>query len=178
MNEYVIDWFDAHLTPEEVRGKRILDVGSRDVNGSLRPLLLSKGAGEYLGLDLVAGAGVDVVCDVCAAVECLGAGGFDLIVSACALEHVENLQRAASQMKRLCVPGGLLLVAAPSKWRRHDYPGDYWRFTLAGLCVLFGDCEALQVAEVTQSDARANVFGKFRKPLDWKEQPGILTLGI
>ena len=178
MNKIVIDWFDAHLTEKEVRGRRVLDVGSRNVNGSVRDIIMAKGAAEYAGVDLRPGPGVDLVCDAGKLAQRFGASAFDIVVSACTLEHVRDLPRAVSNIKHVCCPGGLILIAVPSRWPRHDYPGDYWRFTLAGLGALFGDCAVLQVAGTAQSDARALVFGKFRKPEDWQEQPGILRLGI
>lgn len=177
-NANTIQWFDEHLTEGELTCASILDVGSRNVNGSLREIVMAKGAAEYVGVDLQAGPGVDVVCDAGALVKRFGMGSFDIVFSACTLEHVQNLPLVVANMKQVCRPGGLLVVAVPGKWPRHEYPGDYWRFTLGGLCVLFGDCKSLQVAEVTQSDSRSLMFGKFRKPDDWKEQPGIVTLGI
>jgi len=178
MNTIVTDWFDTHLSKAEVTCASVLDVGSRNVNGSAREILLGKGAAEYVGIDMQPGCGVDVVCDAGALIKRFGAEAFEIVLSTCTLEHVQNLPAAVANIKAVCQPGGLILVAVPGKWPRHDYPGDYWRFTLGGLCVLFGDCDALQVAEVIQSDSRALVFSKFRKPGAWHEQPGILTLGM
>ncbi len=170
----VIAWIDQHLTLQEVQGNRILDVGSRDVNGSVRPALLVKGAAEYVGVDLQAGPGVDVVCDAARIVERFGAESFDLVVSTCALEHMEDILGAVSNIKRICRPEGLILLAVPFVWPRHDYPGDYWRFSMRQLCALFADCTILQVAEQRPRPKRATVYAKFRRPSNFVEKPGPL----
>ena len=51
-----------NLTPEDVKGKRIIDIGSYNVNGSFRPILESWKPAEYVGVDIAEGPGVDVVC--------------------------------------------------------------------------------------------------------------------
>jgi hypothetical protein len=65
--------------PEFFQGKKVLDVGSLDLNGSLRDFFDSC---DYIGIDVDYGPGVDVVClgeeydapdssfDVCATTEC------------------------------------------------------------------------------------------------------------
>ena len=68
----------AGLSPQSV-----LEIGSLDINGSVRPLFA--GAATYHGLDLVAGDGVDEVAD--AATWDPGDRRFDLVVSAEVLEH-------------------------------------------------------------------------------------------
>ncbi|MEQ8994940.1 MAG: hypothetical protein RID53_00355 [Coleofasciculus sp. B1-GNL1-01] len=42
---------DKNLDKSEIRGKRIIDVGSYDFNGSIRPLIESWKPAEYIGVD-------------------------------------------------------------------------------------------------------------------------------
>ena len=52
-----------NLNLEEIKGKKIIEVGAYDVNGSLRPIIESWAEpAEYIGVDIVRGPGVDVVC--------------------------------------------------------------------------------------------------------------------
>ena len=46
---------NAHM----IRGAKILEIGSYDVNGNIREMF--KGAAEYVGVDLVSGPNVDVI---------------------------------------------------------------------------------------------------------------------
>src|SRR5512146_2994718 len=176
-NAQTIAWFDENLTAAEVRGARILDVGSRDVNGSVRPTLKAKGAREYIGIDIEAGPGVDLVCDICSP-GILPPEPFDIVVSSSCLEHVENLRAAVANMKRACRPGGLIVIAVPAVWPRHDYPADYWRIPWPTLAALFADCEPLLARELPIRPGRMLTFGKFRKPGNFREIVEPLTLRL
>lgn len=48
------------LFPEAFVGQKVLEVGSLDVNGSVRRLFSGC---DYTGLDVAAGPGVDIVCE-------------------------------------------------------------------------------------------------------------------
>lgn len=93
---------------------RILEVGSCDVNGSIREIL-SPITGTYLGVDLAVGPNVDLVI----APECRlsDLGTFDLIVSAEALEHDPGAFVTVNSMCDALASDGLLLISAASKGR-------------------------------------------------------------
>lgn len=88
---------------------RILEVGSRNVNGSIRDVL-SKCTGEYVGVDLFDGPGVDVVCNVTALKDTFANQSFDMIVSTEMLEHCLNWQDALYQIVSVLRQDGLLLI--------------------------------------------------------------------
>jgi len=106
-------------------GAKVLDVGSLDVNGSLRTWM-PPGA-DYIGCDLVAGPGVDVV---------LGdpycfpwrSGTFDLVVSTSCFEHTEFFWETFAEMARVARVGGFIYVSAPVQGEVHRHPVDCWRF--------------------------------------------------
>lgn len=52
-----------NLNEEEIEGKNILEVGSYDINGGLRPIVESWKPAKYVGVDIEKGLGVDVVCN-------------------------------------------------------------------------------------------------------------------
>src|SRR5215831_16320944 len=58
---------------------------------------------------------------------------YDFVICEQVLEHVADRWRAAANLRRLCRPGGLVLVSTPFLIRVHGEPEDYWRFTDAGL---------------------------------------------
>jgi SAM-dependent methyltransferase len=65
------------------------------------------------------------------------AGAYDAVVIDNVLEHVPRPERAVEEIRRILRDGGLCICLTPFMVRVHDYPGDYWRFTEAGLRHLF-----------------------------------------
>jgi SAM-dependent methyltransferase len=107
------------------RKARILDFGALIVNGSLRDVAPLDC--EYVGLDVIAGPGVDVVVKL-GEMPAFSLGSFDLVVSTSMLEHDAAFWRTLDIMAELVKPGGHLYVNAPSNGHYHAHPGDYWRF--------------------------------------------------
>ena len=61
---------------------------------------------------------------------------FDLAICEQVLEHVTDPLRALIHLRELVRPGGTVIVSTPFLIRIHGHPGDYWRFTPAGLELL------------------------------------------
>lgn len=102
----------------------ILDVGSADVNGSLRTV--APPTAHYVGCDLSEGDGVDVV--VAPGTLPFDDGCFDLVVSTSAFEHDPHFFGTFLEMARVTAVGGHIYVNAPSEGDYHRFPNDYWRF--------------------------------------------------
>ena len=66
-------------------------------------------------------------------------GSIGTIICISTLEHVWAPWEAAKEIARVIRPGGRLFVVAPFSYVVHEAPADYWRFTLDGLRVLFGE---------------------------------------
>jgi SAM-dependent methyltransferase len=129
------------VLPEHVAGKRVLEVGAYDVNGSLRAHVEALGPASYLGVDMRPGPGVDVVLDITAFgfVRAVGAP-FDLVVCTELLEHVKDWRQAVENLKSCTGLGGRLLVTTRSLgFPRHGYPNDYWRYELDDMRSIFWD---------------------------------------
>jgi SAM-dependent methyltransferase len=103
----------------------IADIGSLDVNGSLRqfaPL-----GSEYIGLDFAEGRGVDRLLTDPYKLP-LQDESVDVVVSSSCVEHSEFFWLAFLEMARVLRPQGLLYLSAPSNSQFHRYPVDCWRF--------------------------------------------------
>lgn len=121
------DFAEQYLPPLE--GCRVVEVGSLYVNDSIRSVIEAKGCGEYVGVDIVLGGGVDIVGDACELSSLVGEESAGLVISIDTLEHILDWRRAVSEMKRTCAPRGMILVtAAPVGFRRHDYPTELLAF--------------------------------------------------
>ena len=77
----------------DITGKRILEIGSRNVNGSVRPFFQLVNPSEYIGIDVTFGDLVDMVLDGCNAEEKFGKDSFDFVVTVETIEHVKEWKR-------------------------------------------------------------------------------------
>lgn len=93
-------------------GTKVLEIGSQDLNGSLRPLFT---ACDYTGLDLGEGPGVDVVCD--GADYDAPAASYDVVLSTECFEHTPRWVEIFRNMVRLTRSGGLIFTTCASTGR-------------------------------------------------------------
>lgn len=167
MREPVAVWFKQRVSEADVRGKRVLEVGSRNINGGLCGLLTDWGA-DYLGTDAVAGDGVDQVVRAEDLVATFGEETFDLVVSTETAEHFEHWRPCFSNMKRVLKTGGLLYITTVTPgFAKHDCPGDYWRFTPEHFQAIFADLEIIELAD--WANCAYGLFLLARKPQDFHE---------
>lgn len=103
----------------------IADIGSLDVNGSLRQF--APEGSRYIGLDFAEGNGVDVVLSDPYNLP-IEDQSVDVCVSSSCLEHSEFFWLSFIEMLRILKPNGVLYISAPSNSRFHRYPVDCWRF--------------------------------------------------
>jgi SAM-dependent methyltransferase len=137
----------SQLRPEEIAGKRVIEVGSLNVNGSLRSWIESFGPAAYVGVDITDGPGVDEICDAGQLVERFGRESFDLVVSTEMLEHVRDWRGVVSNLKNLLAPGGTLLVTTRSAgFGYHGFPYDFWRFGVDDFATIFADTTVQSLA--------------------------------
>ena len=100
--------------PEYFKGEvTVLDVGSLDINGNNRYLFDADC--RYIGLDIIPGKNVDVVCPVHLfwPLE-----RFDVVICTEMLEHDQYQNQSLTAMYKLLKPGGLLLITAAAPGRR------------------------------------------------------------
>lgn len=100
------------LFPEMFTGRHVLEIGSLDINGSIRSLFENC---TYTGLDLAPGPGVDVVCE--GQKYDAPDASFDTVISCEVMEHNPYWQETMKNMIRMLKPGGLLVMscAAPGR---------------------------------------------------------------
>lgn len=161
-NSACLDFGRTKLTGADVTGKRVIEIGAVDINGSLRPDVEALGPSEYLGIDIAEGPGVDEVCNVYDLVERYGPESFDVAISSEMIEHVHDWRKAISQIKEILRPGGVLVMTTRSiGFPYHDYPFDYWRYELDDMRAIFSDM-TIEALEPDTDDP--GVLVKARKP--------------
>ena len=121
MHEQAYDWIAAHVARAGFASPSVLEIGSLDINGSVRPLFPN--ASHYHGLDLVAGDGVDEVAD---ASSWTPPRSYDVVVSAEVLEHAPTWREILSMMWSATAPGGVLLMTCATEPRAPHSAVDGW----------------------------------------------------
>ena len=156
------------LAPSDVMGKRVLEVGALDVNGSVRGDIMALGPAEYIGIDIRPGPGVDVICDAGDLVARFGEDAFDLVISTELLEHARDWRRIVSNIKRVTKPAGVLIVSTRSYGVDfHRRPFDYWRYEKEDFTAIFSD---VLVEDLQLDPTDPGLLITARKPVGFAER--------
>ena len=94
----------THL-PNSFVGKKVLEVGSLNINGSVRGFFRDC---DYIGLDVAEGKNVDVVCE--GQKYDAPDDSFDVVISCEVMEHNPYWFETFQNMIRVCKPGGLVVM--------------------------------------------------------------------
>ena len=124
MHGSVHSWVADRVGSGGLAALSVLEVGSLDVNGSVRDCF----TGSYVGLDMREGPGVDTVANAHALP--FPDASFGAVVSTSTIEHDDAFWLTLAEMGRVLEPGGHLLLTMPGiAFGAHEFPADYWRFT-------------------------------------------------
>jgi SAM-dependent methyltransferase len=104
---------------------KVVEIGSQDVNGSLRQICPKEF--DYVGLDFQDAKGVDIVLDDPYSLP-LANESVDIVLSSSCFEHSEMFWLVFLEVLRVLKPGGLFYLNVPSAGNFHRYPVDCWRF--------------------------------------------------
>ena len=155
------------MSKEEVEGKEVIEIGARDVNGSIRPVIENWHPAKYIGVDIQEGRGVDVICDAEEVLNKFGKESFDVVISNEMFEHIRDWKKVISNIKNICKPGGIILVTTRSKgFFYHGFPYDFWRFEIDDMKHIFSDCNILKLEKDWYE---LGVLMRAEKPKEFKE---------
>jgi hypothetical protein len=127
MHPEAFAWVQRYATAEPVT---VLDIGGRNINGSVRDLFPN--ATVYTAVDIAEGPGVDVVAD---AANWAPGREYDVVVCTEVFEHTASWPQICVTAFKACVSGGLFIatMAGPGRpahsavdggWQLH--PGEYY----------------------------------------------------
>lgn len=106
----------------EMKDKTVIDIGSLDVNGTLKEFFPES---SYTGLDIVPGDNVDIVSEELYNYP-VEAGSYDIVISSNTGEHIEDIFRWVKELARVAKEYVVLcLPTAGAGFHRH--PIDCWR---------------------------------------------------
>jgi len=162
----VLEFFIENIKAEEFKSKRILEIGSKYVNGSVRPFIEGfLKPKEYVGVDIEPGKFVDVVLPSEKLLDYFGPMSFDVVISTETLEHVQDWEDTINNMKAVLRPNGFLYITTVEKgFPYHGYPYDFWRYEIEDMERIFDDFKIL----VLKRDVEHGVLLKAKKPFNWR----------
>ncbi|MGD2080016.1 MAG: methyltransferase domain-containing protein [Nitrospirota bacterium] len=155
------------LGEDDVKGKSVIEIGSLDVNGSLRPTVQALGPNSYVGVDIQMGPGVDIICDAAQLIECFGREKFDVLICSEVMEHVRGWRTAVLNLKNVIKSDGIIILTTRSRgFRYHGYPFDFWRYEIDDIKNIFSD---LTIELIEEDPMEPGVFMRARKPAGFVE---------
>jgi len=143
----VIEFFIEMARPEEFTGKRVLEVGSKYINGSVRPLIERfLHPKEYIGIDVEPGKFVDLILPAEKILEYFSSESFDVVIATELLEHIRDWRLVVNNMKMLLKNRGCVYLTTRSKgFPYHGYPYDFWRYEIEDIKKIFRDFEIISL---------------------------------
>jgi SAM-dependent methyltransferase len=165
-NVAVIEFFIENVERREFEGKRVLEVGSKYINGSVRPLIERFcSPHEYIGVDVEPGRFVDLILPAEKLVEYFGPESFDVVIATELLEHVQDWRLVTINLKEVLKRGGYIYVTTRSRgFLFHAYPYDFWRYEVEDMRKIFSDFEILKLIKDHEAPG---VLLKARKHLNY-----------
>ena len=132
-----MEWFIENYI--SILDKKVLDVGSYDVNGSYKHLFPASRF-DYVGLDVCDGPNVDIAVKNPYKWSEVETDSFDVVISGQTLEHVEFFWITMSEMTRVLKCGGTMFIIVPRGFIEHRHPVDCYRFLADGMVALARYC--------------------------------------
>jgi hypothetical protein len=169
---------EAFLAAMRERGGTVLEIGARAVGDQTASVAAALGpACRFIGFDIHAAPGVDIVGDAHALSQYVEPGTVDGVMSEAVLEHLQVPWLVAAQINRVLRVGGLTLHIVPHTWPVHEQPNDFWRMSDEGLKVLFGPATGFEVVASGMADPNAIIPPLHRRVGSWCVMPTLPGYG-
>ena len=158
-----LEFFLETIKPNEFTAKKVLEVGSKYVNGSVRPLIENfLSPAKYIGIDISLGKMVDTILPAEKVLEYFGPESFDVVISSEMIEHVINWRIVIGGMKATLKRGGYIYLTTRSRgFAYHGFPFDFWRYEIDDMKKIFADFE---IIKLQKDEVNPGVFLKAKKP--------------
>lgn len=134
---------------EQKSTSSILEIGSRNVTGITRKSLFPWCC-DYVGFDIHAGEGVDIVGDVHKLSQVLPIDHFDFVYSISVFEHLLLPWKAVLEINKVMKKGGYIFISTHPIWPEHEEPWDFWRFPQNSFHALFNQYTGFEIIALNE----------------------------
>lgn len=142
-------------------GKRILEIGSREVTGK-STLRASLSNATYVGFDYYPGNNVDVVGDAHKLSSYFDKSErFDIIFSSACFEHFAMPWLVAVEIAKLLKVNGLVFIETHFSFSSHERPWHFFQFSDMALKALFSKALGFECIEAGMSNPIVGRFSTF-----------------
>lgn len=164
---------ERQLSRELLAGLDVIEVGSSEDGGSMRPYVSSFGPKSYIGVDIQKARGVDLLCDAMDLLDVLGKNCCDVVIASELLEHIRDWRKIIHIFKTLLREGGVVVITTRSYgFPFHYAPFDFWRYEPSDMQAIFSDFEIMGIETDTQminDRITPGVFVAAKKPIGFSE---------
>ena len=150
--------YKVKFIPDDVR---VLEIGSRDINGNVRDLF----NGEYIGIDMLDGPNVDEVINAHDLPSIYEEESFDVILCLETIEHDAAFWKTLEVINYLLKREGYVILSAPTYgFPYHGYPYDYYRFSRDAFeKAFFIGMKRLDVSQLKDTKSDPTLIGIWQK---------------
>lgn len=134
---------------KQIENPSILEIGSRNVTGISRRESFPH-CKDYVGFDVLAGDGVDVVGDAHDLSGLLPQEHFDYVYSVSVFEHLLFPWKAVLETNKIMKTGGYVFIWTHPVWPAHELPWDFWRFPENGFHALFNKYTGFEIIDLKE----------------------------
>jgi len=127
----------------------VLEIGSRNVTGITRKSFFPH-VENYVGFDVLAGSGVDIVGDAHNLSGIFTLDNFNFIYSISVFEHLLFPWKVVLEINKVLKLGGYVFLSTHPVWPEHEMPWDFWRFPKNGFHALFNQYTGFEVISLIE----------------------------
>ena len=158
-----LEWKNHLYRNWNITGKRILEIGSREVTGKSVAREKFSNA-EYIGFDYYPGENVDMVGDAHKLTQYFKPEDkFDLIYSSACFEHFAMPWVVAVEISKLLNVGGCIFIETHFSFSSHERPWNFFQFSDMGLRSLFSPALGFECIDAGMSNP---IVGRFSNNAD------------
>lgn len=132
-----MEWLAKQISPVVVE-IGVKEWGDKPPKHNRESILKENPSARWIGTDIEDGIDVEVVIDVQHLSQRFNKNSVGAVICSWTLEHVARPWEAAKEIALVLKPGGGVLIETHQTFPLHNYPRDYFRFSIEAVKEMFG----------------------------------------